>query len=414
MFGFFDKISLRLCSKQSTSNIRNIVNERTLAKMEINCEFSDPNWFTFKISGDIAKFYTCSVENVEHPITANQKFIGNHDYEKSNADVKVIEFIHCKFKHFPRDLHKSFPQIQQLSFLNCGIETISRHEMRGLENLLRLSIANCALKSLPDDLFDNMPKLKGVFLNDNKIVFASSKLLKPLIGRSNVIVNLKGNTAINAQYWPQQPNTLKSLGELMDIVDKQCKKPAFSKEPYDVAELIEDFNSKIKELWTSGRFSDLTIFAGAKEFKVHKNILGMQSPVFAKIIEDHNEVKEFRIFGDFTPKAVENLLHFMYTGEIKDEDNASENFLIAVKFQIAKMKETFEKILCNQLDDDNALDIFLLAHRHSAELLKQEAFDVICSQFQEDISPQLMENPEKLKKLIDNRREYEELLKVED
>lgn len=187
------------------------------------------------------------------------------------------------------------------------------------------------------------------------------------------------------------------MNELMRLIDEECKKP------------IASFDKSIEELWTSGRFSDFTIATGTREFKVHKSILGIRNSVFAKIIEDHREASEIKI-NDFSSNSVEALLHFIYNGEIQSEDNASENFSIADKFKVTMMKSAYEEILTDEINEENAFEIFTLAHQHSADELKKEAFRVVASSFPTEVPEKLMEDPEKLKKLVDIYREYQKII----
>lgn len=376
--------------------------------MEINCEFLECQWHAIKGNVDL---YTCKVTSVEitdrfHTI---KQFKGVHALGRSNEDIEAIWFVDSIVEYFPRDLQEHFPNLKHLNISRCGLKEISRFNLKGLEGLLGIWIQNCQLTTLPDNLFRKMSNLKSVKFANNKIEFASSKFLEPLIGRDNVSVSLLGNRKINSEFKQNDPYSLTSLGELLKMIDQKCKKPTMPNRRFLIDD-PEDFNPKMKELWTSGRFSDFNIIAGAKLFKVHKNILGIQSSVFAKVFEDHIEATELKIH-DFSHNAVEALLHFVYTSEFQEDENAMEKFAIAEKFQIAKMILAYEEVLSGQLDDANALDIFLFAHRHSSEALKHEAFAMIARMFPDDLPDDIKENPVQLKRLLDNRREYEKLLR---
>lgn len=212
-----------------------------------------------------------------------------------------------------------------------------------------------------------------------------------------------------------------SVGEEMAIVDEELEQSremlieqarqsavavvkCVSSRPNQPSDSIE-----FKELWISGRFSDFTIIADNKQFKAHKSILGIRNPVFAKIIEDQSDVTEMKI-QDFSPRAVEALLQFIYTGEAQEDDNSMENYLIAEKFEIAKMKSVFVKFLIAQIDESNVFDIYMFAHSHSAATLKKKAFAGIASIFPKHLPESLMENPEKLKRVFNACRELVKVL----
>lgn len=348
------------------------------------------------------RLYSCHVDktNVTKQFQKIRRFRGEHEAGRNNEDIKGIYFDNTALDHFPRDLSKHFPNFTHLDISHCGINKITRRDFKGLGSLLDLEIYNCSLTSLPDDLFADLPNLHKVNFSNNKIEFASSNLFEPFAGRTDVEVDLRGNANIDAFYIPSQGGSLKSLSELMKIIDDKCKKP------HD----IDSVDSVTRELWNSGRFSDFTIITGQKEFKVHKNILGVRSSVLAKIIEDHKDASEIKI-NDFTPNSIEALLLFIYTDDIQiGDDNAIENFSIADKFKVNKMKSAYEEILYDQMDKNNAFEMFMLAHQHSADELKTEAFSLVAEMLQVDLPEEMMEEPEKLKKLVDAYREYQKLV----
>lgn len=135
----------------------------------------------------------------------------------------------------------------------------------------------------------------------------------------------------------------------------------------------------------------------------------LQSIRFEEVLSKQIEASKMEIH-DFSASAVEAMLSFIYNGEIREDGAAMENFLIADKFRIEKMKSAYEKILSDQVNNVNAFDMFVLSLRYSAENLKKEAFAKIASKFGEDLPPELMGNPDLLKRIIDNRQEYENLL----
>lgn len=148
--------------------------------MEVNCRFND----TFGR-------YSCTVLGAEISEAGKviKSFKGKHLFGKSEVNVKELNFnTGPKLLYFPRELNKYFPNLTYLRFSRCGIKTISKQDLSGLEMLKAFWIDNCRLTSLPDDLLTNMPNLRTVSFSQNHIEFASSNLLKPLIGRNKVSV----------------------------------------------------------------------------------------------------------------------------------------------------------------------------------------------------------------------------------
>jgi hypothetical protein len=120
-----------------------------------------------------------------------------------------------------------------------------------------------------------------------------------------------------------------------------------------IAELeIEQLSDALlfTQMWETGRFSDFVIIAsGSKKFRVHKNVLGTRSSVFAKLFEDDCKTKELRI-ENFKAESVEEFLSFIYTGRVAQNFNAIEVFALAAKFNVAALKTFAEERILPESD----------------------------------------------------------------
>lgn len=168
----------------------------------------------------------------------------------------------------------------------CGLKQIKREDLNGLENLTCLEITDCKLSTLHDDLFVNMKSLTVVNFRGNQIEFATSKVLEPFIGRKMHLIDLRFNNAVDSCVDPSG-GIQTSIEDLMEEIDDYCCAPVIDKprtinQKKTSREAANYFHGKFGELWTSGRYSDLTIIVGAMEFRVHKNILAIQSQARAK------------------------------------------------------------------------------------------------------------------------------------
>lgn len=127
-----------------------------------------------------------------------KEFKGIHEEGKSHNDVQDVQFFGTNVDFFPRGLSNHFPNLTHLTIICGGFKEISKMDLVGLEGLVHLQIRNSEMTSLPDDLFTAVPNLREVNFCVNKIEFASSEILKPLIGRKNVRVCLRKNKSIDA------------------------------------------------------------------------------------------------------------------------------------------------------------------------------------------------------------------------
>lgn len=188
--------------------------------MEIECEY---------VTLSSSKLYACKVLKASittpHEVIVSVK--GNHQHGKSNDDVTWVSFFNdSKIEYFPRNLQKIFPNLNDLRIQRCGLKEISHDDLVGLGKLNWLSLSSNQIKSLPDDLFENMPNLKKVFLRNNQIEFASSKLVEP-IKNDLKYFDLRHNKTIDERYIQGSNYGCQTIEKLMERIDKKCKPPGF-------------------------------------------------------------------------------------------------------------------------------------------------------------------------------------------
>ena len=310
--------------------------------------------------------------------------------------------------YFPQGLAQIFPFLKLVTIDNCGLKAITRDDLIGLENLEAIIVTNCQLHFLPSNLFVGFTKLKWVDFSNNKIECLDSKMLKMLETNQLEHVSFLKNPKISS-FFDQATSGSISVDDLIKIIDKNCGKPdetEFSDEALKKQEFCDRFVAGFRELWASKRYSDFVITAIGKgksrEMKVHKNILGTQSSVFAAIFENDMKEKKDGIMHieDFCAETVRDFLHFLYTGEI-EADNAMDLFAIATKYEVKLLRERTEKIIMRNIFQTNAIDVLCLGHLHLSEKMKVAAFSEIKQMFpMKDLEDSLLDDPLTLKKMI--------------
>lgn len=88
-------------------------------------------------------------------------------------------------------------------------------------------------------------------------------------------------------------------------------------------------------------------------------------------------------------------------------------FSIASKFDVPELKKFYEKVLEEKLETCNMLEtfeIFLLAHQDSCNELKLQSFNIMEKLLGEKITNSLMNDTNRLKALIEKKREFDKLL----
>ena len=130
--------------------------------------------------------------------------------------------------------------------------------------------------------------------------------------------------------------------------------------------------SDLMSLLEGGAYSDVTVIAGQVTFKAHKAILTARSPVFRAMFEnDMTEAAENCVeITDIDPKAVQEMLSYMYTGTAPKVDKMAALLQAADKYDLKQLKAICEKELISQLSEENVSETFKLADRYSATQLK--------------------------------------------
>lgn len=268
--------------------------------MEVQCEYQ-----LGQLDNDFKSKYLCTVKNV-NIVAANTritKFIGNHVNGKSVADVDELVFLNTTVEHIPCGLNIIFPQLNVLRIENCGLKAICQKDLLGLENLTTLKLPSNQLTSLPSNLFTKMENLRKVSFKCNKLKYLQLDLLKPMIEKAHEI-DLRENTSVcyygtESLYYSRE----KSQVMFYQSINSNFEKPI---EDEINGKFVENLTKGIKQLWSSNQHSDFTVTVGKKKFSVHKNILCVQSSVFAAIFDiDMKEKQQSElIIEDFSADSV--------------------------------------------------------------------------------------------------------------
>lgn len=373
--------------------------------MEISCAFKNQIGTDYKLGCR----YVCEVTSaiIVQPNTRVKAYIGVHLLGQTDDDVEAISFSHVLVRFFPRGLHKIFPNLKAVYMKGCGLKQISKKDLSGLENLLTLNIDSNQLKSLPRDLFDNMKKLQHVSFSGSQLARVDSRMLEPILWNDLSLVSFCGNANNYAIFDPSYPLSVSSVQQMISEIDANFTKPIEEDEnETSMQSFAKSFLKGFEKLWRSGKFSDFVIIVnGTREFRVHKNVLAIQSSVFAAMFENELNLKNSIEINDFSSEAFEEFLRYIYTGEIPDDTNAMEIFAISGLYEVTELRNVCEEMVLGNLDQTNALEAFSLADRYSANNMRELAFNEIKRMFPEKhLTMGLVKRPESLKSLIDARR----------
>ena len=112
------------------------------------------------------------------------------------------------------------------------------------------------------------------------------------------------------------------------------------------------------------------------EIKCHRLILSVRSKVLKAMVDPATNEGNIIHMKDFDTKSIRNMLRFMYSDNVKDEDIDMELLTVANYCQLEALQIVCERKLCNELDATNALEAWI-----GADLLKRSTFKEICTTF---------------------------------
>ena len=136
---------------------------------------------------------------------------------------------------------------------------------------------------------------------------------------------------------------------------------------------LKSSTSITKELFQSGKFSDVTIKVGPKEFNVHRCILSLASEVFERMfLSDMLETRLNVIeINDISDDICEEMLRYIYYHEIKHLDiNALDLLYAADKYAIENLKNLCIQSLIDTFTFETTAEMLVRANIYNSKLLK--------------------------------------------
>lgn len=148
------------------------------------------------------------------------------------------------------------------------------------------------------------------------------------------------------------------------------------------SKLIQDFGNMLD----NGKFSDITLAVGEREFQAHKAILAARSDVFAAMFSyEMEESQSNRVaLTDIGHDVLQEILHFIYTSKAPNLDQMAHDLLKAAdKYALETLKLMCEEALIGNISIETAVETLKFADRHSANQLKAYAKNFITANITE-------------------------------
>lgn len=138
----------------------------------------------------------------------------------------------------------------------------------------------------------------------------------------------------------------------------------------------------LKNLLLNGEWSDVTLKADDREFKVHRNILTVRSPVFASMLQDdtNENATDVMDIPNCSADVFEIFLSYVYTGtaDTLSSNNVFDVYYTANTYQVNDLKYECMKHMEENISIDNFFEIMKLNYVPSESELIKAATSFFC------------------------------------
>ncbi|KAJ8678606.1 hypothetical protein QAD02_014393 [Eretmocerus hayati] len=164
-----------------------------------------------------------------------------------------------------------------------------------------------------------------------------------------------------------------------DIFDQQI--PSSISLPSFQNQLLDDFESLLEDK----KCYDVVLVVNERKFYAHRAILVARSSTFAKRFENtiRRESLSVEQIKNVKEEVMEEILRYIYTGEVKNIESVSGGLLAAAEdYALVDLKTFCEDVMSKNLEIDNVANTLGLAHSFKALSLKEKALSFISSNFE--------------------------------
>lgn len=202
--------------------------------LEVNCDYS--------VDSTECKITSLNVPEKNVEVTSIK---GEHKNQSTDFDVKELWIVTgVETVNVPTHMCKFFDNMERIDIFGKKISHISRMAFYNCSKVIRLYILFTNLTVLDEDLFEELPSLKELYLRENKLVSLPSGLIAKNsnlttfnafknqlaiidvdFGPKLLSVNFTGNRCLDKSF----PQDIKTLDELQIQLVANCESPAKKK-----------------------------------------------------------------------------------------------------------------------------------------------------------------------------------------
>lgn len=158
----------------------------------IDCEFKND------FIHDWGVRYSCRSKKIVPKGDGRKLEVVSGDHLKGMTRENVTQFFArgLNIERFPQGLGEVFVNIEVIRITSCSMRILLKNDMVILKKLKFLDLVGNKIEKLESDTFELVPNLIHVILNNNRLRFIGSEILKPL--KQLEIVSFGGNVCIQS------------------------------------------------------------------------------------------------------------------------------------------------------------------------------------------------------------------------
>jgi len=140
--------------------------------------------------------------------------------------------------------------------------------------------------------------------------------------------------------------------------------------------MMEDLEKAYKEK----DFYDVIVNCKEGSFACNKLMLTARSPVFKSMFQHDTKENKTNVVNlkDIEPKILEEMLHYIHTGETTNIRRIARKLLAAADFyQLDQLKTSCQEVLSETLDAENSIELLILGDLYSAPKLRKNALKFV-------------------------------------
>jgi len=125
---------------------------------------------------------------------------------------------------------------------------------------------------------------------------------------------------------------------------------------------------------------DVTLNCGDTSFECNKFMLTTRSQVFRSMFKHDTKENQTNVVNikDIDPKVLEEMLHYVHTGDSPNIKYFAKELLAAADFyQLDQLKNSCQEVLRETMDAKNSIELLILSEMYSAPKLKENALKFV-------------------------------------